>query len=136
MAHRDRMQALAAATAHLSPPFAVVDLDAFDHNAAELVRRAGGKPIRVASKSVRCRAMIDRALARERTPEAGGDETAYLSAFLDEREVEMNKEEAHSDTTRVSTAQRVFLDAGNLALQPPLRWKVYGDPYEIAALPS
>jgi chitosanase len=81
-------------------------------------------------------AIRDRALARERTPDAGGDETAYLSAFLDEREVEMNKEEAHSDTTRVSTAQRVFLDAGNLALQPPLRWKVYGDPYEIAALPS
>ncbi|MGN6502263.1 MAG: chitosanase, partial [Pseudolysinimonas sp.] len=81
-------------------------------------------------------AIRDRALARERTPEAGGDVTAYLSAFLDEREVEMNKEEAHSDTTRVSTAQRVFLDAGNLALQPPLRWKVYGDPYEIAALPS
>ncbi len=65
MAHRHRMQELVAATAHLSPPFAVVDLDAFDRNAAELVRRAGGKPIRVASKSVRCRALVDRALARE-----------------------------------------------------------------------
>jgi chitosanase len=80
-------------------------------------------------------AIRDRALARATPPSDGGDETAYLSAFLDEREVEMNKEEAHSDTTRVSTTQRVFLEAGNLALQPPLRWKVYGDPYEIAALP-
>jgi D-serine deaminase-like pyridoxal phosphate-dependent protein len=62
---RDRMTSLAAATAHLSPPYAVVDLDAFDRNAADLVRRAGGKPIRVASKSVRCRALVDRALARE-----------------------------------------------------------------------
>ena len=60
----DRMASLAAATAHLSPPFAVVDLDAFDHNAAELVRRAGAKPIRVASKSVRSRGLVDRALAR------------------------------------------------------------------------
>jgi chitosanase len=78
----------------------------------------------------------DAALANADTPADGGDETAYLSAFLDAREVEMNKEEAHSDTTRVSTGQRVFLEAGNLALQPPLTWQVYGDPYEIAALPT
>jgi D-serine deaminase-like pyridoxal phosphate-dependent protein len=50
------------ATAHLEPPFAVVDLDAFDRNAADLLRRAGGKPVRLASKSVRCRALIERAL--------------------------------------------------------------------------
>lgn len=41
---------------------AVVDLDAFDANAADLVRRAGGTPIRVASKSIRCRALLDRVL--------------------------------------------------------------------------
>jgi D-serine deaminase-like pyridoxal phosphate-dependent protein len=46
----------------LEPPFAVIDLDAFDANAADLLRRAGGKPVRLASKSVRCRALIDRAL--------------------------------------------------------------------------
>lgn len=51
-----------AATAGLEPPFAVVDLDAFDANAAALVRRAAGKPIRVASKSLRCRALLRRAL--------------------------------------------------------------------------
>ena len=55
-------EALNAATAHLEPPFAVVDLDAFDRNAADLLRRAGGTPIRLASKSVRCRALIERAL--------------------------------------------------------------------------
>jgi D-serine deaminase-like pyridoxal phosphate-dependent protein len=53
---------LNAATADLEPPFAVVDLDAFDANAADLLRRAGGKPVRLATKSVRCRALIDRAL--------------------------------------------------------------------------
>jgi D-serine deaminase-like pyridoxal phosphate-dependent protein len=52
------------ATAHLETPVAVVDLAAFDSNAAALESRAGGKPIRVASKSVRCRALLDRVLAR------------------------------------------------------------------------
>ncbi|RVU25302.1 amino acid deaminase/aldolase [Streptomyces antnestii] len=53
------------ATAHLDAPVAIVDLDAFDANADDLVRRAAGKPIRVASKSVRCRALLERVLARE-----------------------------------------------------------------------
>ncbi|MER6142907.1 alanine racemase [Streptomyces sparsogenes] len=53
------------ATAHLEAPLAIVDLRAFDDNARGLVRRANGKPIRVASKSVRCRALLDRALAKE-----------------------------------------------------------------------
>jgi D-serine deaminase-like pyridoxal phosphate-dependent protein len=48
-----------------STPIAVVDLDAFDANAADLVRRAGGKPIRVASKSLRVPALIQRALATD-----------------------------------------------------------------------
>ncbi|MEU3469681.1 amino acid deaminase/aldolase [Streptomyces sp. NPDC048387] len=52
------------ATAHLDAPLAIVDLDAFDANADDLVRRAGGKPVRVASKSVRCRALLERVLAR------------------------------------------------------------------------
>ncbi|MFI5668855.1 amino acid deaminase/aldolase [Streptomyces sp. NPDC051704] len=52
------------ATAHLDAPLAIVDLDAFDANADDLVRRAAGKPIRVASKSVRCRALLERVLAR------------------------------------------------------------------------
>jgi D-serine deaminase-like pyridoxal phosphate-dependent protein len=54
---------LNSATAHLEPPFAVVDLEALDANAADLLRRAGGKGVRLATKSVRCRALIDRALA-------------------------------------------------------------------------
>lgn len=53
------------ATAHLDAPLALVDLAAFDANAADLVRRAGGKPVRVASKSVRCRALLERVLARD-----------------------------------------------------------------------
>jgi D-serine deaminase-like pyridoxal phosphate-dependent protein len=51
------------ATADLDPPLAVVDLGAFDRNAADMARRAAGLPIRVATKSLRCRYLIERALA-------------------------------------------------------------------------
>jgi D-serine deaminase-like pyridoxal phosphate-dependent protein len=50
------------ATAHLDPPFALVDLDAFDANARDLVRRANGVPIRVVTKSLRCRHLVERVL--------------------------------------------------------------------------
>lgn len=56
------MEHLDTATAGLEPPFAVVDLDAFDANAADLLRRAAGKNVRLASKSVRCRVLAQRAL--------------------------------------------------------------------------
>ncbi|MFC6242235.1 alanine racemase [Knoellia sp. GCM10027112] len=52
------------ATAGRAAPLALVDLEAFDANAADLVRRAAGKPVRVASKSVRCRALLRRVLDR------------------------------------------------------------------------
>ncbi|MCM1938130.1 chitosanase [Streptomyces sp. G3] len=73
----------------------------------------------------------ERALGRARPPARGGDEVAYLHAFLDERVWAMRQEEAHSDTSRVDTAQRVFLNEGNLDLEPPLDWHVYGDAYHI-----
>ena len=46
-------------------PFAFVDLDAFWANGADLLRRAGGKPIRVACKSLRCRGLLEQVLARD-----------------------------------------------------------------------
>ncbi|HYI38071.1 MAG TPA: amino acid deaminase/aldolase [Thermoleophilaceae bacterium] len=46
-------------------PFAFVDLDAMWSNAHEMLGRAGAKPIRVASKSVRCRELLDRILAHD-----------------------------------------------------------------------
>jgi D-serine deaminase-like pyridoxal phosphate-dependent protein len=55
--------AVAALPETPSTPIYVVDLDAFDANAADLSRRANGTPIRVASKSLRVPALIARALA-------------------------------------------------------------------------
>ncbi|MGW7411786.1 chitosanase [Streptomyces sp. NPDC054863] len=72
-----------------------------------------------------------RALKKAKPPAQGGDETAYLHAFLDARVWAMQQEEAHSDTSRVDTAQRVFLNKGNLDLNTPLDWKVYGDSFHI-----
>lgn len=71
------------------------------------------------------------ALDRTAPPAQGGDETAYLNAFLDARVSAMREEDAHSDTSRVDTAQRVFLDDANLALNPPLSWQVYGQQFQI-----
>jgi len=59
-----KLERLERATAELDPPFAAVDLDAFWANAADMERRAASKPIRLASKSVRCRALQERVLAR------------------------------------------------------------------------
>jgi len=64
-------------------------------------------------------------------PSQGGNETAYLNAFLDARKALMLQEAAHDDTSRVDTEQRVFLNAGNLDLNLPLTWKTYGDTYTI-----
>jgi D-serine deaminase-like pyridoxal phosphate-dependent protein len=70
---------LQRACADLEAPFACVDLDAFEANRATLTRRAGGKAIRVASKSLRCRVLLQRLLA--------GDDGAYrgvLALTVDE----------------------------------------------------
>lgn len=57
--------AVSASDTPLQTPLMVVDLDAFDANADDLVRRAHGTPIRVASKSLRVPALIQRALAHD-----------------------------------------------------------------------
>jgi chitosanase len=77
------------------------------------------------------RGIRSQALLVAKTPKQGGDETVWLNAFLDARVREMQTEEAHSDTSRVDTEQRAFLDNSNLDLIAPLGWKVYGDRYLI-----
>jgi D-serine deaminase-like pyridoxal phosphate-dependent protein len=57
----ERLEAIFAGT---DAPFALVDLDAMWANADDILRRAGGKPVRVASKSVRCRGLLERILSR------------------------------------------------------------------------
>ena len=71
MSETSPFAALHAATAELDPPLVVLDLDAMNANVADLVRRAAGRPIRVASKSVRCRAVLELVLGSELTA-AGG----------------------------------------------------------------
>lgn len=77
------------------------------------------------------RTMRRQALAEDRSPADGGDEETHLYAFLDARVAAMRKEPSHSDTSRVETAQRVFVHERRFGLETPLRWKVYDDSYRI-----
>jgi D-serine deaminase-like pyridoxal phosphate-dependent protein len=52
-----RLARYEAAFAELDAPFAFVDLNALWLNSRDMLRRARGKPIRLASKSLRCRAL-------------------------------------------------------------------------------
>ncbi|GAA2428874.1 chitosanase [Streptomyces glaucus] len=73
----------------------------------------------------------ERAMERAGTPARGGDEKAYLDAFLDVRRAAMKARGPNTDTTRVDTAQRRWLDQGNLELRTPLEWAVYGEAYRV-----
>jgi D-serine deaminase-like pyridoxal phosphate-dependent protein len=65
-------------------PQAIVDLDRFDANAASVLARAGDRPVRVASKSVRCVGLLQR--LRELSPRFAtllcftADEALHLAA--------------------------------------------------------
>jgi D-serine deaminase-like pyridoxal phosphate-dependent protein len=61
----DRHARYEVAFADLDPPFAFIDLEAMWSNSADLLRRAAGKPIRVASKSLRCRHLLRAILDRD-----------------------------------------------------------------------
>jgi chitosanase len=80
------------------------------------------------------RALREKALTGAKSPAEGGDEGEYLNAFLDARVEAIREEPSHTDTSRVETAQRVFVREGNFDLEPPLNWRVYGDSYHIGAM--
>jgi D-serine deaminase-like pyridoxal phosphate-dependent protein len=61
----DLRHRLEAATKAYDVPLAVIEMDAWDANAADLLRRAGAVPIRVASKSVRSRDLLRDVLGRD-----------------------------------------------------------------------
>lgn len=73
------------------------------------------------------------AMRTAKTPAQAGDEATYLAAFLDARVDAMRREVAHSNTSRVDTQQRRFLDESNLELTLPLTWTVNKGVYYLAA---
>jgi len=76
----------------------------------------------------------NRGIAKAKTPAQGGDQKAYLQAFLNVRKAEMSKEAEHRDVSRIDDAQQAFLNAGNFDLSLPLSWKMYGDPFTVTSL--
>jgi chitosanase len=107
---------------HLAQRDGLLDLGQFAYYDAAVVHGLDG-----------LRTVRRHARAHAETPSDGGDETAYLRAFLKERIAFMRREQAHQDVTRITTAQQVFLEGGNLRLRLPLHWKVYGDRYHLTA---
>jgi chitosanase len=73
----------------------------------------------------------DSARKKAKTPAEGGKEKAYLNVFLDETREILRTKKTLNDTSRIDTAQRVFLQKNNMQLKPPLEWKMYGDDFSI-----
>jgi D-serine deaminase-like pyridoxal phosphate-dependent protein len=132
---------LDAATAGLEPPFAVVDLDAFDANAADMLRRARGKRVRLATKSVRCRALIDRALAAGfrgllafTLPEAqwlGRDDTVVAYPTVDRTAL---REPRDGITLMVDSREHLdLIDGGRVCLEVDAGWWPLGGRIRIGA---
>lgn len=64
------------------------------------------------------------------TPDRGGSEKEYLLSFLKARILIMEKEEAHSDLSRINT-QIKFLNENNFNLTLPIQWVMYNDNFEL-----
>ncbi|GAB3558395.1 alanine racemase [Spelaeicoccus albus] len=130
--------ALTAATLHLDPPLAVLCQEALAWNAADMLRRAGGKPIRVASKSVRVRGVVEELMKHDgyhgvlayTLPEA-----LWLAETVDDVVVgypTTHREAIRRLATDESLAGRVtlmvdsvdHLDAVDAVLSPPDRFPV------------
>ena len=77
-------------------------------------------------------AIRNAALEKEKAPADGGDETAFINAFLDARVPVMRMEAAHSDLSRLN-AQRKFLSEKNFDLALPLEWTMYGESFSLTA---
>lgn len=92
--------------APLPTPLAVVDLDAFDANADDLLRRAAGKPVRVASKSVRVPDLLRRVLARDGF-EGVLSYTLTEALWLEEQEVSDDLVVAYPTVDRAALARLV-----------------------------
>ncbi|QGV82467.1 chitosanase [Streptomyces ficellus] len=78
------------------------------------------------------------AMKKAETAAEGGDEKAYLNAFLDASRavIQAQKTERERDTSRIDTAQRVFVKAGNMDLKVPLTWQTYGETYRVTTQPA
>ncbi|MEV3992891.1 chitosanase [Streptomyces sp. NPDC049837] len=74
----------------------------------------------------------ERVRAAQKTKAEGGEEKAYLNAFLDECRKVMTESKSAQDTSRIDTTQRAFLRDGNLTLKTPLVWQMYGETFRAS----
>jgi chitosanase len=74
------------------------------------------------------------AMAKATLPSRGGNEAAYLSAFLQARLAVMGGG-AYGPVDRVKV-QQSWASGGNLTLTAPLSWTMYGDPFSLRTNPT
>jgi chitosanase len=79
-------------------------------------------------------ALRTKALRSAALPSQGGDEAAYIQAFLQARLAAMSGD-AYGPVDRVNV-QMSWLDQGNLGLSVPLQWTMYGDPFSLTSAPA
>ncbi|WP_112468865.1 chitosanase [Streptomyces triticisoli] len=73
----------------------------------------------------------ERVLKQAATPAMGGSEKAYLDIFLKVHRETMRNKRPDVGTDRIDSAQRQFLNAGNMDLRTPLVWTMYGKTYRV-----
>jgi D-serine deaminase-like pyridoxal phosphate-dependent protein len=142
----------------LDAPFAFVDLDAFRANAADLERRAGGTPLRLASKSVRVRALQREVLGRDGwrglmtftlgeslwLAEQGFDDLLLAYPTADRAALSRVREVSPGPILMVDSVEHLDLIAQTRGRTPPLRvcldvdlsWWVLGDRVKVGAARS
>jgi chitosanase len=77
---------------------------------------------------------IRQAAMKKAKPKAeGGSEAKYLNSFMDASRAVMKTKlnKTQRDSSRIDTAQRVFLRDRNMNLDLPLTWQVYGETFRI-----
>jgi chitosanase len=78
------------------------------------------------------------AKAMAMTPAQGGDEKAYLTAFVAAYRASIEADPGHAGDGSVGRADTMWgplVSAGNLDLHTPLHWAMYDQPFEIDADP-
>jgi chitosanase len=75
------------------------------------------------------------ARAARPTPARGGDEAAYLAAVVDARAAVLEDWGDLQPDGRVA-AHRALLASGNLGLEPPVTWSMYGDRFTVRTWPA
>jgi D-serine deaminase-like pyridoxal phosphate-dependent protein len=119
MPSNDAYERYEAAFDGVEAPFAFVDMDAMWANADAMLELAGDKPIRVASKSIRCRRLLEAILDRDDRFRGVLTFTMEETVFLASHGVE-NLVLAYPTSDRTALSEMIVMFAANPERAPAL----------------